>query len=430
MTDESKPSVPERRERRAFGVLAVPGFRPYLATFFLTMMADNVEHVISYWLMYQKFQSAALGGFAVVSHWLPFLIFSVPVGALNDRFDSRRLIQLGGALFLMVSAAWGYLFLSDTLEMWHAMVLLVLHGCAGVFWITSSQMLLYDIVGPGELKSAVRLHATARYLGVLVGPGVGSLVMLTLGPMRGIFANTLFYLPLLLWLARAPYGRHLLRSSGSAAPPQRVVRGLADVLEALREVRAVSALGSMLLLAGAASFFVGNSYQAQMPGFARDLGHGDPGLAYTALLGADAAGALLAGVVLESSGRLFATRARTALKLALCWAAALLGFALTRQFAVALMLLFLAGFFELSFSSLAQTLVQLHAPEEIRGRVLGLFGMASAGLRTFSGLTVGLAGSLSNIHVSLAASALVFLVATTWQLAALRRTERAGHALR
>ncbi len=417
---------PERSRRRAFGVLAVPGFRPYLATFFLTMMADNVEHVISYWLMFQKFQSAALGGFAVVSHWLPFLAFSLPVGALNDRFDSRRLIQLGGALFLLVSAAWGYFFLTDTLQMWHAMVLLVLHGCAGVFWSTSSQMLLYDIVGPAELKSAVRLNATARYLGVLVGPGVGSLVMLSLGPMRGIFLNTLFYLPLLSWLARAPYGRHYRAASAAGvqhAGPQRAVRGLADVLDTLRQVRGVPALSSMLLLAGAASFFVGNSYQAQMPGFARDLGHGDPGFAYTALLGADAAGALLAGLVLESSGRVFDTRAVTALRLALCWAAALVAFALTRRFGLALPLLFLAGFFELSFSSLAQTLVQMHAPEEIRGRVLGLFGMASSGLRTFSGLTVGLAGSISNIHTSLACSALVFLLATGWHLLARRSAD-------
>src|SRR3954470_14061176 len=102
-------------ERRAFAALEVSGYRLYLVTFMLTMMADNVEHVISYWLMFQKFHSAALGGFAVVSHWLPFLAFSVPVGALNDRFDSRRLIQLGGALFLLVSAAWGYLFFRGTI---------------------------------------------------------------------------------------------------------------------------------------------------------------------------------------------------------------------------------------------------------------------------------------------------------------------------
>src|SRR3954467_2790525 len=193
---------------KPFGALNLPGYRIYLATFMLTMMADNIEHVISYWLAFQKFHSAALGGFAVGSHWLPFLLFSVAAGALNDRFDSRRIIQAGVGLFMLVSIGWGYFFVTDSLRMWHAMVLLVLHGCAGVLWSTSSQMLLYDIVGPAALQSAVRLNATARYLGVLIGPAVGSLIMLTLGPTKGIFLNTLFYLPLVVWLIRAPYGRN------------------------------------------------------------------------------------------------------------------------------------------------------------------------------------------------------------------------------
>src|SRR3954464_4269235 len=98
--------------------LRTPGFRTFLLTFMLAMMADNIEHVISYWVVFQKFHSAALGGFAVVSHWLPYLVFSVAVGALNDRLDSRRIIQAGGVLFALVSAGWGYFFLTDSLQMW------------------------------------------------------------------------------------------------------------------------------------------------------------------------------------------------------------------------------------------------------------------------------------------------------------------------
>ncbi|MDF3068877.1 MAG: hypothetical protein K0R38_4478 [Polyangiaceae bacterium] len=405
-------------EKRAFGALAVRGYPIFLGTFLLTMMADNIEHVISYWVLFQKFHSPALGGFAVVAHWVPYLLFSVSIGGLNDRIDSRRLIQIGAVLFMGVSLGWGYFFVTDTLQMWHAMVLLTLHGLAGVFWSTSSAVLLYDIVGAAQLQSAVRLNATVRYLGTLVGPGMGSLIMLTLGPTRGIFVNAAFYLPLFLWLARAPYGRHF---NNDVTAPKRNVRGLADILETARLVRGLPTLVAMMVLAGAASFFVGNSYQAQMPGFAHDVGHGDPGIAYTSLLGADAAGALLGGILLESRGSWMATRARNALKLSVCWGVALLGFALTRSYWLALPLLFLAGFFELSFSSMAQTLVQMEAPETARGRVLGLFSMASSGLRTFSGVTVGLAGSITDIHTSLAVSAVAFLVTIAVVLARSRR---------
>ena len=412
----SSPRAPA--SSRAFGALALPGYGAYLATFTLTMMADNVEHVISYWVAFQKFHSAALGGFAVVSHWLPYLVFSVAVGAMNDRFDSRRLIQIGAVLFAIASAGWGYFFLTDTLRVWHAMVLLVLHGCAGVFWITSSQVLLYDIVGAASLPSAVRLAATARYFGVLVGPGVGSVIMLTLGPTRGIFLNTVFYLPLIVWLVAAPYGRHF-RKDGMAVP-RRAVRGLADIVQTVREVRAIPVLAAMVTLAGAASFFIGNSYQAQMPGFAQDLGHGDPGTAYAMLLAADAAGALLAGILLESRGGVFPLRTQTAVALSAAWATALLGFALVRSYPLALVLLFIAGFFELSFSSVLQTLVQMGAPEATRGRVLGLYNMAAAGLRAFSGVTVGLVGGALGVHWSLAMSAALFVGVASWLLARVR----------
>ena len=150
--------------RKSFAAMRHAGFRAQFTTFVLAMMADNIEHVISYWVVFQKFHSPALGGFAVVSHWLPFLLFSVASGALADRFDPRRIIQTGMALFIIASLSWGYFFFSGGLQMWQAMVILVIHGCAGVLWQTPNQMLLYDIVGPSDLESAVRLNAMARYL--------------------------------------------------------------------------------------------------------------------------------------------------------------------------------------------------------------------------------------------------------------------------
>ena len=402
MNEVNPAPVEARSAKRSFAALRHPGFRTQFITFILAMMADNIEHVISYWMIYQKFHSPALAGFAVVSHWLPFLLFSVASGALADRFDLRRVIQLGMALFILASLSWGYFFITGTLQMWQAMVILVIHGCAGVLWQIPNQMLLYEVVGPKDLESAVRLNAMARYLGILAGPGVGAAILLLLGPSIGIMLNTTFYLPLVLWLVRAPYGP---RFRTGTPPPRRAVRGLSDIVQTMRDIRGQSVIVSMTLLAGAASFFVGNGYSPQMPGFAYDLGHGDPGVAYSVLLAADAAGGLLGGVVLEAKG-LLPPRPRTAIVLAMLWCAALASFSLAKNYPLAIGFLFAAGFLELSFNAMAQSLVQLNAPLEQRGRVIGLFNMASLGLRAFSGLSVGLLGSLIGVHWSLALSAL------------------------
>ena len=391
---------------RSFAAMRHSGFRAQFITYVFSMMADNIEHVISYWLVFQKFHSPALGGFAVLSHWLPFLLFSVASGALAERFDPRRVIQYGMGLFILASLAWGYFFVTDTLQMWQAMLILVIHGCAGVLWQTPNQMLIYDIVGPQDLASAVRLNAMARYLGILVGPAVGGAILLALGPAHGIMLNTIFYLPLVLWLVKAPYGPRFRKGT---PPPRRAVRGLADVVNTIRDVKQHTVIVAMTVLAGAASFFVGNAYSSQMPGFAAELGHGDPGVSYSMLLAADAAGGLLAGLALEGRN-ILPPRPRTAIILALLWCVALTVFALSHSYALALCFLLAAGFLELSFNAMAQSLVQIKAPPDMRGRVIGLFNMASLGLRAFSGISVGLLGSLIGIHWSLALSALATMI--------------------
>jgi MFS family permease len=286
-------------------------------------------------------------------------------------------------------------------------VLLAIHGCAGVFWGPPGQVLIHDIVDTPRLPSAVRLMATSRYMGLLAGPALGAGFLLIFGPFYGLMINAALYVPLLFWLWKAPYGP---RFRTGEHVRQRTNRGFADIIETARAISSHRIIVSMVLLAGTASLFISNAYQAQMPEFGRDLGHGDPDMSYSALLGADAAGALTAGLVLESRG-LLQPNARTAFILTMLWCCALTAFAFSTSYGLALVLLFAAGFLELSFNSMAQSLVQLHAPAHIRGRVIGLYSVAALGLRTFSGITIGIAGGFIGIHWSLSLSAIaLFLI--------------------
>jgi len=396
------------RKPVAFAALHHRDYRIYFIATMLSMMADNIEHVISYWVIFQAFRSPTLAGFAVLTHWLPFLFFSVYFGALADRYDCRRIIQAAQIMYMLVSLTWGLLFLTDTIQMWHAAALLVVHGLAGVLWGPASQLLIHDIVGSEHLQSAVRLSSTGRQLGVFLGPAVGGALMLWLGPPLGLLANVLLYAPLTVWLLIAPYTGH--SRHGTRGVKARGL-GLRDGWEVLKQVSGNRVVLSMVLLAGFSALFVGNAFQAQMPEYAYDLGTDKAGAAYTLLLGANAAGAVVGGILLEGRG-LLRVSVRTAIVAAALWCVTIAGFAAASNYPLALALLFLAGVLNLTFHSMAQTLVQLMAPSNLRGRLIGLFHMSSNGMRAFSGVTVGVLGGFIGVHWSLGLSAAALLAVT------------------
>jgi len=110
------------------------------------------------------------------------------------------------------------------------------------------------------------------------------------------------------------------------------------------------------------------------------------------------------------------------------WCLAIAAFASSTVYGVAIALLFVAGFLELSFHAMAMTLVQLHAPLHMRGRVIGLYNMSAFGLRAFSGVTIGVVGGIIGIHWSLALSAMALLAITLALLAFNARSAQHGDA--
>jgi MFS family permease len=389
----------------AFAALHHRSFRFFFIGTMLAMMADNIEHVVSYWLLFQKFHSPTLAGFAEISHWTPFLLLSVYFGGIADRRDCRKVIQVAQLMFMAVSATWAVLFFTDTIKVWHAGILLIIHGMAGVMWAPAEQLLIHDIVGSRDIQSAVRLNATSRQLGILFGPAVGAGLMLVLGPSLALVANVLIYVPLTVWLLVVPYTGHI-RTQAS-------LKRLAwhDAFQVFREAASNRPIITMIILGGSASLLVGNIFQTLMPAFAGDLGAGKADFAYSALLMASAAGAVFGGFLLEGKGWIQA-KARSATICAVGWCVLITTFALSTNYYLSVALLFFAGMLNLAFYSTAQAVVQLLAPDHLRGRLIGLFSMSAFGLRAFSGVTVGVAGAVIGIHRSLALSATILFGVT------------------
>jgi MFS family permease len=406
--------VSARAVATKFGALHHRDYRRYFLLALLGMTAESVEHVISYWVIFQAFHSPTLAGFAIFSHWVPYLLLSVYAGALADRFDCRKLIQAAQGLLMLASLAWAVLFLTGTLRAWHAGAILVIHGLAGVIASPPIQLIVHDIVGPEHLPSAIRLNAISRYFSMLAGPAVGGGLMLVLDPGRALLVNVLLYLPLILFLFWLPYTGH----PTEGGPPRRAARfRLGETGQLLAEVRSEPRIPRMIVLVGATSLFVGTAFQAQMPEFAHHHGSEEADVWYSVLFGANAAGAMIGAILLESVAA-FQGGARPAIVCAAIWGAVMAIFPLVHGYAAAVTLLVLAGIFNIAFTSMAQALVQLLAPPRLRGRVVGLFNMSMLGLRAGSGVTVGALAALIGVEWSLALSAAAVVVVAVGLLVA------------
>jgi hypothetical protein len=288
--------------------------------------------------------------------------------------------------------------------MWHAVVILLVHGAAGVLGAPASQLIIHDMVPREDLASAIRLNASSRYMAILVGPAIGGGLMLLLGPAWGLLTNVLIFLPFSIFVARVSYTGHARQGGRSER-----AFGFADAWAAFRRARSEPQIITMVVLAGASSFFVGNAFQAQMPEYAHFLGADDTGARYSILLAAHAGGALIGVVVLESATLMQPTVRATILSAAL-WALTMGLFPMTGSYLVAVGLLVLAGIFSIAFTSMAQTLVQMLAPPAFRGTIVGLFNTAMLGLRAGSGFTVGVLGAFIGVRLSLELSSLMVLL--------------------
>ncbi|BDZ46148.1 MFS transporter [Naasia aerilata] len=402
-----------------FAALRAPSFKGLLAGGTLLMAGDNAEHAITYLAMWQAFHSPLLAGFAIVAHWAPHLFFGVLFGGLADRFDNRRIIQIALGMFALASIIWGVLLATDTLQPWHCVLLLLLHGFASALWRPADQLMIYDIVGPEHLPSGVRLLATGISLGQLVGPAIGAVLLSTVGPAVGLFVNVVLYVPFLIYLFVTPATGHRRRTESVARP------SLRGAFAVLGEVPRYKAISTVLLLQAAIGLLIGMAIMTLLPEFGELLGSDGSGVGYALLLTATAAGAVTGGLLLEGVGRLAPSPVGAA-SFGVVLAVAAITFALSRDLLLSVAALFVVGIASLASESTSQTVVQLGAPSARRGAFMGVYSMTSLGSRMGSGVLVAVLGGLLGVSATIAINGVVLgLVAATLVAVSLVRAGRA-----
>jgi predicted MFS family arabinose efflux permease len=346
---------------------------------FLGHTGTLIQTTAQSWLIFQLTDSPFYLGLEGLCLGLPRLLFSAVGGAVVDRSDRKVIFILTQLAFLLMALFLGVTTYLGAIQVWHLLVVSALIGFSVSFEQPVRQSILHGVVPRDDLPNAVTLYQMVFNGSMLFGPAIGGLLIPVIGTEGCFFIATGGNLLVLMtiFLLRIPRLSRPAKSQGL----------MQDTLEGLRLAWHGPIFLSLFTVLGIVTFCT-KPYTQFMPVFARDILHvGAPGLGL--LLMAPGAGAILGGLTLASVRR-FPKPHRLLFFLAAGFGSSIVLFAATRSFSLALLFLFVAGGFQTTFLSAIAMLLQLHADETNRGRIMSLFGLINRGLGPMGSFPFGL----------------------------------------
>lgn len=361
----------------------------FLAGSFVSGLGSWLLTVAFGWLVLQLGNSDFLLGVANFAQMAPMLILGVVGGAVADLVDRRSLLLLTQFITFLASAVLAVLAVLNMLTIAALLTVALVTGLANAFMWPTWSAFIKDLVGPELLRNAVATNSARFNLTRVLGPAIGGAVLARFGPAPCLIVGSASTFGVMISLL-------LIKVT-----PSNVQRGLRwrrifsqGFLYAWRNAD----VRNVLLITGVIAIF-GSSYQAFLPAFAKDvLNIGPSGYGYE--LGAVGIGAILGAVV--SGQRWVARRPDWAMYVMLGISGiGLTGFALTANPAIALPMLGVVGFATIAFLSTANASVQLAAPNDIVGSVMGVWVVVNAGLVPVGSLIVGKASDTWSVSLAI-----------------------------
>jgi predicted MFS family arabinose efflux permease len=285
-------------------------------------------------------------------------------------------------------------------------------GTAFAFDAPARQAFTVDLVGKRDLMNAVALNSAIFNGARVVGPAVGAVILAWQGPGWAFIVNGLTYIAVLAGLFMMRMPRHV--------PKKHAAGNTERVLEGLRYVKRHENLGTLMLVVAMVSIFA-FPYTVLMPVFAEHiLGVGEQG--YGIMMAAAGVGSLFGALSLAvQSGRDTTRRGRIILLGVIGLPLALGIFAVSTSYIVSLIALGVVGWTMISINATINTLVQTSVPDELRGRVNGVFAFLFIGMAPAGNLQAGILAANFGAPATLVIGALVCGAVTAYVL--LRRRQ-------
>jgi predicted MFS family arabinose efflux permease len=384
----------------------------------VSQVGTFIEMTATTYLLYAITSSPVLLGIGGLVRGLPILGLAIFGGALADRVDRKRLLMFTQASQVVTSLILGTLVATNAIEFWHIYVLGFVSSTLSAFDAPARNSFYPSLIPRADFQNAVTLSTVIFRLSTLLGPAIAGILIATVSPASPFFVNAVSYFGLIFALlairTKTP------RATGPLVSLRRSAWG--GIQYALRS----PILPLILAIEAILSVFGHNS--ALITIFARDvLRVGPEGLGL--LLSAVGAGAIIGTIVLVATGNV-RPKGAVMIGAGVLYAIALLGFAVSTSFALSIAVLFTMGVADAFWGAMRNTILQLAAADDYRGRVMSLVTVTSRGLTNAGQLETGAIVALAGAPLAAAINAVIVgiaVVGVALRSPTLRRFRSAAH---
>ena len=387
--------------RRAFASLRMHrNYRLYFIGQAVSQSGTWIDKVAQAWLVLALTHSAFAVGLLAACQFVPFSVLGLMAGVIVDRLDTWRTVVVTQAIRMVIAATLAGVVLAGVVQVWMVYTLALLTGIVLVLDAPSRQQLTFKMVGRDELPNAVALNSSLFNAARIVGPGIGGLLIAGFGVGPAFAINAASFVAVLAGLRLMDTSKLVAFAPREHLPT--LLGGLREGVAYARESPHVRLVLTMLV----AISTIAMNFNVLLPVLAHRTLDSGPGV-FGLVAACFGAGALVGGL-------LSAALSRASWKAIIAGAGGLglaeLVLAPQHSLGPAIVLLFIAGVCFTLYTANSNTVLQLRAPDHLRGRVIGFYYFAFNGLAPLGGILTGWLAATGGTELAFAVAGTVTAV--------------------
>lgn len=383
----------------AFSSLRVRNFRLYFIGQCFSLCGRWIQSIAMSWLVYQLTGSIMMLTTVAFINQIPTLILAPLAGVLSDRYNRFNILVVTQATLMCVALLFAVLIFGGYIEVWHILVISLFSGIASAIEAPARQSFYTKLVPPDSLTNAIALNSVTVNGARFVGPAIGGILISLVGEGYCFLINGISFIPVLIALFMMKL-EPFKRSDKKGHMMQ-------EFRDGFEYVRSFMPLKVVICCVGAISFF-GMPFLNIVPALVKDTLGGD-----SVLLGyvnsAIGAGALTAAFYLAARKKIRGL-GKVLTITGLLLGVGFVAISFVRLPALAIVVAYPIGCALIGTLATSNTLLQSLVDDQMRGRVMSFFTMASAGLNPLGGLFYGWIAERTSLHTVMLGSGIICLV--------------------